>query len=159
VTGVITTIAGNSEIGPTGDDGPATLARLDFPGPVEALTDGSLVFTEPFRLRRIRADGIITTLADASCDGFCPPFPRGDFPVGDSQLDIGMPSALPGGGFLYGNPSQNRVGRFGPDGTQSTVATIEDPYQVTAEPGGGFTVFSRDARATASCCDAPRTGR
>jgi subtilisin family serine protease len=145
--GTITTIAGDGRYGAAGDGGPATLASLDAPSGVARLADSSLVFREGYRgrLRKIGSDGIISTLASPDCNGFCPPFPRGDFPEGRYDLDVGMPSPLPDGGFLFTETERDRVRRFAPDGSLSTVASIEQPGGVFAEPDGGFIVSSTDS--------------
>lgn len=74
-TGIISTIAGNGINGVTGDGGPATSASLSFPFGVEADRFGNVFITDgnSHRVRRVGADGIITTLAGTGVFGF-----RGD---------------------------------------------------------------------------------
>jgi streptogramin lyase len=64
-TGRITTVAGNGEPGFSGDDGPATKASLYMPTSVDMDRDGNLYIADSgnFRIRRIDASGIITTIA------------------------------------------------------------------------------------------------
>ena len=79
-TGVITTIAGipqlqnePSEIGFSGDEGPAKLARLDLPGAIAADRSGNVYFADMLnnRIRRIDAKtGVITTVAGGPMRGF-----------------------------------------------------------------------------------------
>ena len=64
--GLISSIAGNGTEGFSGDGGPATLARLGFQvTSVNVSSDGSLLLTDVsnFRVRKISAAGIITTIA------------------------------------------------------------------------------------------------
>jgi sugar lactone lactonase YvrE len=73
-TGIITTIAGNGQVGSSGDDGPATLAALDEPLGLVLDSAGNLyILTNPVfstaadrapRIRRMNlATGVITTVA------------------------------------------------------------------------------------------------
>jgi len=84
--GIIRTVAGTGQeylVGqPTGDGGPATLARLTSVNRVDVGPDGVLFIAETgngvARIRRVGTDGIITTVAGAG--GLCPP---GQPPCGD----------------------------------------------------------------------------
>jgi RHS repeat-associated protein len=65
VNGIITTVAGKGDSGSTRDDGiPATEARLSTLSSVDVDSDGSLYIAVSSRVRKITADGIITTLTD-----------------------------------------------------------------------------------------------
>jgi RHS repeat-associated protein len=63
--GVIDTVAGVGPSGPVGDGGPATDAHLARPGTVAPAPDGSFFVgeTDGARIRRVSAEGIITTVA------------------------------------------------------------------------------------------------
>ena len=63
--GVITTIVGNGELGFSGDGGPATDARIQTPENLWVDDEGNIYFADTYnrRVRRIDADGIITTVA------------------------------------------------------------------------------------------------
>jgi sugar lactone lactonase YvrE len=72
-TAVITTIAGHGSPGYSGDNGPATDARLDLPTALVLDSTSSLYFTDSsnHRIRRIdAATGIITTVAGTGTQGF-----------------------------------------------------------------------------------------
>ena len=71
-TGVITTFAGNGELGSSGDGGPAAQARLHRPLGVSVDTAGNVYLAEDDggRIRRIDAAGIITTVAGTGTSGF-----------------------------------------------------------------------------------------
>lgn len=63
--GIITTIAGNSSGGFSGDGGPAVQALFTFPGQLAMGADDSLYVLDSgnARIRRISKDGIVTTVA------------------------------------------------------------------------------------------------
>jgi tetratricopeptide (TPR) repeat protein/sugar lactone lactonase YvrE len=63
--GIISSVAGTGSGGFNGDDRPATTAQLKEPGGLGILPDGSLVIADVgnFRVRRIAADGTISTIA------------------------------------------------------------------------------------------------
>src|SRR5829696_1994041 len=63
--GTITTVAGIGEPGFSGDGGPATKARLDFPNAVAVDREGNLYISDGlnYRIRKVDNDGIITTFA------------------------------------------------------------------------------------------------
>jgi DNA-binding beta-propeller fold protein YncE len=62
---VIDTVAGNGTYGYSGDGGPATSASLRGPADVAVDADGNLYIADTFNacIRRVDADGIITTFA------------------------------------------------------------------------------------------------
>jgi len=72
-TGIITTVAGRSGSGFSGDGGPATSANLNFPSRVILDAAGNLFVSDRqnFRIRRVDAvTGIITTVAGKGDYGF-----------------------------------------------------------------------------------------
>lgn len=129
---VITTVAGNGQRGFSGDNGPATAASLDNPGDVVAASDGSIYFLDMgnFRIRRVGADGIITTFAGTGQSGdagdggpasqarfsfvcFCNAQGFGSLQLGpDGSLYVVSFATLNGG----------RLRRIGPEGIVSPVA-------------------------------------
>ena len=70
LTGTITTVAGNGTIGSngSGDDGPATSARLNYPNGVAVDVGGNLYIVDQGRIRKVDTNGIISTVAGN--DGF-----------------------------------------------------------------------------------------
>ena len=65
VDGTITTVAGSGEFGYAGDGGPATSAKLAYPGGVAADKSGNVFFADSgnHRVRKVTRDGIISTVA------------------------------------------------------------------------------------------------
>src|SRR5262249_1835838 len=58
-------VAGNGLLGSGGDGGPATNASLQFPTGVAVLPDGGFLIADTLssRVRRVSADGVISTVA------------------------------------------------------------------------------------------------
>jgi hypothetical protein len=109
--------------GSSGDGGPATAADIGFAHGLSRFPDGSIVFgSDHHRVRRIAADGTITTVAGTGVFGF-----GGDGgPATAAQLRF--PSdVLPtdDGGFLIADRHNGRVRRVSADGVISTVAGID----------------------------------
>ncbi|MBX3163714.1 MAG: hypothetical protein KF900_04490 [Bacteroidetes bacterium] len=71
-SGIITTIAGNGTQGYSGDGGLATSAQLKYPMGLTIDNAGNLFFTDfaNHRVRKITADGIITTIAGNGMEGY-----------------------------------------------------------------------------------------
>jgi sugar lactone lactonase YvrE len=124
--GAITTIVG---AGPTGhlqggfagDGGPATEAELDAPSAVAVGPTGDLFVADSRsnRVRRIAADGTITTVAGNGTEGF-----RGDGgPAVEAELDFPTGLALDRAGNLYiADTNNHRVRKVAADRTITTVA-------------------------------------
>ncbi|MFF1270510.1 RICIN domain-containing protein [Streptomyces anulatus] len=70
--GKISTVAGTSAAGFAGDDGPATAAKLNKPYGIVVDTTGTLYISEygNHRVRRVAADGKITTVAGTGAAAF-----------------------------------------------------------------------------------------
>src|SRR5262249_52970399 len=70
--GIITTVVGSGPSVYSGDGGPATQARFDFPPGVALGADGSLYITDADNnvIRRVGPDGIITTVAGNGSSGY-----------------------------------------------------------------------------------------
>ena len=69
--GVITTVAGNGNVEYSGDGGAATKASLNYPMGVAVASDGSLYIADTYNyvVRKVGADGIITTVAGNGIEG------------------------------------------------------------------------------------------
>ena len=111
--GTITTIAGNGTAGFSGDNGPATAAQLNNPSDVAPGPSGSLYIADTAnnRVRRLSADGTISTIAGNGTSGF-----SGDNSWATSA-GLANPTglAVDGTGNIYIVDSDNhRVRRMGP---------------------------------------------
>jgi DNA-binding beta-propeller fold protein YncE len=106
-THIITTVAGSGEWGNSGDDGPATRARLAGPAGVAVVNEPGgkvTVFIADFyngHVRAIGPDGIIRDLSDEGREAFGAPTRvaydprRGFLYVADSSLDRVVPLIIP----------------------------------------------------------------
>ena len=105
--GVITTIAGTGSPGYSGDGGPATAAQLNGPYGLDADAAGRIFVADELnhRIRRIAADGTITTIAGTATPTPSPLLPR---PALDAPLSFPTSVALDGRGNLLVVDSVNR---------------------------------------------------
>jgi sugar lactone lactonase YvrE len=130
--GLITTVAGSGPTGrgtgaSTGDGGFATEARLDGPGGLALDRSGNLFIAEGgdsrgrrgYRVRKVSAAGIITTVAGSDAKGF-----SGDGgPATQARLDTPFSVAVDTAGNLFITDWGNyRVRKVDPNGIISTVA-------------------------------------
>ncbi|MFF4245635.1 RICIN domain-containing protein [Streptomyces sp. NPDC001822] len=83
--GTISTVAGSGVAGSSGDDGPATSARLNFPLGVVVDSAGTLYISdyENHRVRKVTADGTISTVAGTGTAGYG----GDDGPAAQAQLN------------------------------------------------------------------------
>jgi glucose/arabinose dehydrogenase len=126
-------VAGTGRAGFSGDGGPATSARLDAgtAGGIARAADGSIAFTDGAndRLRRIRPDGVIETIAGVGVPAaqrpMCHLLPsNGDGgPARSATLcQPGDVIVAAGGGYIVSDTRAGRVRRIAPDGTITTLA-------------------------------------
>ena len=119
--GIITTVAGNGTCCFTGDGVPATSTSLNRPEAVMVDSNGVLYIadTDNERIRRVGADGIITTVAGGSGRGF-----SGD--GGPALLAVfHTPVALAAelnGAIDIADSNNHRIRRITPDGLIQTIA-------------------------------------
>ncbi|MCL4796870.1 MAG: hypothetical protein KJZ84_20060 [Bryobacteraceae bacterium] len=118
--GIISTIAGTGIQGFSGDGGPATDAQLNRPTSV-LFWAGSLYIADSSnqRIRRVSANGTITTIAGNGVAGF-----SGDGgPATGASLRFPLGLAADGLGNLYfADGDNNRVRRISPEGIITTAA-------------------------------------
>ncbi|EGX58200.1 hypothetical protein SZN_18986 [Streptomyces zinciresistens K42] len=119
--GVISTVAGTGAAGFRGDGGPAATAQLNGPHGVALNAAGDLCIADlqNHRVRKVTADGVISTVAGTGAAGF-----GGDGgPAAAARLNSPVGVALDSAGTLYicdyGN---HRVRKMTADGVISTVA-------------------------------------
>ena len=119
--GLITTIAGTGGQGSAGDNGPATEARLAQPVAVATDSRGNLYVAESgsHRIRRIDANGVITTFAGTGIPGL----------GGDGgpafRAELSYPAGIaadPAGNVYIADSWNHRIRRVSSSGTISTFA-------------------------------------
>ncbi|MFF7097149.1 RICIN domain-containing protein [Streptomyces rubradiris] len=119
--GKISTVAGTGVAGYSGDGGPAVSAQLNWPRELALDNEGALyvVDSNNHRVRKITADGKISTVVGAGVAGF-----SGDGgPATAARLNLPMGVAVDSTGTLYVTEyHNNRVRKITTDGTISTVA-------------------------------------
>jgi uncharacterized protein (TIGR03437 family) len=139
-SGIITTVAGNGTNSFSGDGGPATSASLNFAPGVTLDASGNL-FIADFdnnRIRKVSANGIITTVAGNGSQGF-----SGDGgPATSASLYGPFGVALDASGNLFiADSENNRIRKVSTSGTITTVAG-NGTYGVFSGDGGPATSAS-----------------
>jgi sugar lactone lactonase YvrE len=139
--GTILTVAGTGQAGYSGDNVPATQAQLHWPNGVVFDAAGNLYIAEWYndRVRKVRPDGTITTVAGTGQPGF-----SGDGGKATAaQLHAPVYLAVDSTGNLFIADFYNhRVRKVTPDGTITTYAgsgTVDDATVICCvNPTGGF---------------------
>ena len=131
---IITTIAGTSVSGFSGDGGPATTAQLSQPYGIVADLSGNIYFTEEGNnvVRKINSSGIISTIAGTGIAGF-----GGDGgPATAALLNMPIGMTIDASGNLYVCDSRN-----------SRVRKISTSGIITTAAGNGSSIHSGDGGA------------
>ena len=143
VGGTITTVAGNGTAGYTGN-GPASTAEFSSPTSLVVDSAGNLYVADTgnFAIRRISADGIVTTVAATGNRG------QSDDggPATSAALAYPVSVALDADGDLFiADAGDERIRRVRPDGAIDTVAGCgqiflygQNEYPAVVEGGPGF---------------------
>jgi trimeric autotransporter adhesin len=136
VDGIITTFAGNGASGFSGDGGPAASAAFYYPSAVAVDASGNLFISDTAncRIRKVSADGIISTVAGNGNYGF-----SGDGgPATSASLFSPGALAVDASGRLFiSDVVNNRIREVSTSGIITTVAG-NGPTCEVAEPCGGF---------------------
>ncbi len=105
-SGIITTVAGNGSGRTDGDGGPATAAGVPRPASVAPTSDGGLLIASVNRIRRVRPDGTISTVAGTGRGNF-----SGDAgpALSASLWSPGGVAAAAGGGILVADSFDGRI--------------------------------------------------
>jgi len=161
-SGRIESVAGTGEPGYSGDGGPAVRARLNEPYgiAVDGLDRLLIADSANHVIRRIDADGIITTIAGAGRPGFA-----GDGgPAAAALFNSPQSLFVDASGRLYVNDEHNHAIRvIEPDGTVSTLigdgtpgaegdggpasrARLNDPENLIVRRDGSILVTDGDSR-------------
>jgi hypothetical protein len=118
--GIISTVAGSGLAGYMGDGGPATAARLNFPGDMVFDPAGNMYFCDGINhcVRKVNPSGIISTIAGIGLAGF-----TGDGgPATAARLNEAQCVALDNAGNIYVSDYQNnRIRKINTSGIISTV--------------------------------------
>ena len=153
--GIITTVAGTGSWGYSGDGGPATSARLNYPYSVATDGAGNLYIADSGNscVRKVSPGGIITTVA--GIDGYWGYSGDGG-PATSAQLNQPAGLAVDGSGNLYiADEDNNRirkvssggiittvagtgVGGFSGDGGSATSAQLSGPFSATVDGSGNL---------------------
>ena len=146
-SGIITTFAGTGEEGFGGDGGPATAAKLDWPSGVAVDAAGNVYIAdqENERIRKVDAEGIITTFAGSGAYGY-----KGDedgIPATEAKLNWPTGVAVGANGHVYIADSYNNLIReVDTEGIITTIAGtgrvfgfFEEPDQDDVGDGGPAT--------------------
>jgi sugar lactone lactonase YvrE len=118
--GIISTIAGIGNFGFSGDGGPALNARFSSPRGVAVDANGNVVIADTFnhRVRRINADGTITTIAgNGSSNQPGDGSPATNFSL-STPSDIAVDAS---GNLLIATIDNNRIRKLTPAGFISTI--------------------------------------
>ena len=138
-TGGTTVVAGTGTRGHSGDGGPATAANLGGLGSF-AFGPGKELFLPEYDnwIRRVRADGIIETIAGTGTEGFA-----GDGGPAKTAA-IAAPHALAvrsDGSVVFADSHNGRVRQIDPSGRITTLASsFVAPVSIAAAPDGSVVV-------------------
>jgi len=148
--GIITTIAGGSGRGFSGDGGPATAATLNAPTGLALDTAGDLYISDLYRIREITTDGMIHTVTGTGI----PNFTGDQGPAALASLSQPAGVATDAFGSVYIADSANfRVRKidssgiittyagsgnlgFAGDGGQARDAVLNTPWGIVVDPAG-----------------------
>ena len=111
--GIISTVAGNGGQYFSGDGGPATAAGLYYPRDVIVDSQGNLFIADTFngRIRKVNADGVITTVAGNGTVGFSGD--GGTATVGSLYSPLGV-TIDPQGNLFIVDSGNNRIRKVAP---------------------------------------------
>jgi DNA-binding beta-propeller fold protein YncE len=140
--GTITMVAGTGvpcdpAISTCGDNGPAIQATLNNPHGLALTRDGGFLIAAALeqRIRKVSADGIITTVAGTGEQCTDPTDPCGDGGAAIAAQLSGPRSiaVMPNGGFLFTDARINRVRQVSPNGKITTIAGSGEPCTVSTD--------------------------
>ena len=111
--GIITTVAGTGSRGFSGDGGPATRAQLHEPAGLAPTADGGVLVADQLnnRIRKIAADGTITTVAGDGTPQF---YGDGGPPRLASIFGPFDVASTPDGGYLIADSDNSRIRKVAP---------------------------------------------
>ncbi|RYY36646.1 hypothetical protein EON62_01605, partial [archaeon] len=152
--GSISTVAGNGAQGFLGDNSPATIAKLSLPSGVAVVHNAStgrvvlyIADTNNRRVRRVDADGIITTVAGTGSIGF----------DGDGGPATAAKVSSPYGVCAVVNTSSGGVVLYIADASNKRIRRVGEEGNIITVAGSGNSGASGDGGpATAAAMNNPR---
>ena len=120
--GIITTVAGNGQVGYSGDGGPAIEASLNFPAGL-AFDRGNLYIADRnnHRVRKVDSQGIITTVAGTGIADY----EGDDGPATEASLNLPSDVVCDSNGNLYiSDRSNNSVRKVDTKGIITTMLVL-----------------------------------
>jgi DNA-binding CsgD family transcriptional regulator len=141
--GVIITVAGTGEAGYSGDSGLATAAHLNSPQGLAVDSDGNLYIADTLnhRVRKVDANGIITTFAGTGQPGYAGDHDRAVSALLNSPVGVAVGFA---NSVYIADTGNDRIREVSPDGIITSVA------------GGGVAGYAGDGGpATSALLDSP----
>ncbi len=156
-SGTITTVVGDGNPGFSGDGGPATNARVIFPGGLALDTAGNLYFADQYnhRVRKVTPAGVISTVAGTGAVGFPGGFGDGG-PGTAAVLYAPAAVAVDAAGNLYisenlaqrirkltsggiiSTVAGNGVAGFSGDGGPAALASLNFPTGIALDASGNL---------------------
>jgi len=153
-TGIITTVAGNGSLGASGDNGAATLAKLNTPFGVALDAAGNIYIADSGnnKIRKVTAStGIITTIAGTGTSNYtgnggkataatlAGPLglavdPSGNIYIADTQNNV-VRKVTAATGIITGYAGNGNADDTG-DGGKATAATFDNPWDVALDAAG-----------------------
>jgi uncharacterized protein (TIGR03437 family) len=169
--GMITTVAGNGGWGFSGDNGPATSAKLANPMGVAVDSLGNLYIADSLnnRIRKV-SNGVITTVAGNGTQGF-----SGDNgPAASAQLEFPSGVAIDPAGGLYIADDTDRIRKvsngvittvagggttgFRGDGGPATSVQLSSPSGVAVDSSGNLLIADSGNNRVARLVASPTSG-
>jgi RHS repeat-associated protein len=138
---VMATVAGQEAPGSDGDGGPAALASLDYVEGLATDRDGNLYVAAGDRIRRIDADGIISTVAGGGMMG-----PGNGGPATLAEVHPSELAVAPDGSLYF--TEFNTIRRIDRDGIVTLVAGDGNPTSVFTGEGMPATQASLPGQLT-----------
>ncbi len=120
-SGIISTVAGTGTAGYNGDNIAATDAQISYPSSIAVDVSGNIFFTDDhnYRIRKIDASGVITTIAGTGTSGFT----GSNIPATSAQIGACIGIDIDGSGNIYFTDENNaRIFKINNVGTLTVVA-------------------------------------
>jgi uncharacterized protein (TIGR03437 family) len=137
--GVITTVAGNGTLGYSGDNGPATSAKLDIPSDMAIDSAGNVYIVDRGNnvVRKVDPSGVITTFAGNGTMGY-----TGDGgPATAAELFLPVTIAVDSANNVYiGDMGSNGIRKVDTSGKISTFITFEGATGLAFDSSGNLYV-------------------